>query len=90
MALGNVLDRETTMNFRRKALRYLIMGWIVCAVFWLFACVFVLTPYMVYIAYVERTRTEIPVIECNLPCRCKHLLGTSTWAWAECMQVGRK
>jgi len=78
------------VSFRRKALRYIIMAWLIIAVFWLFACVFIITPYMVYEAYVIRTSTEKPIEECNLPCRCKHLLGLGTWEWAECMGVGRK
>ena len=41
-------------------------------------------------AYLERNRTEVAVRECNLPCKCKHLLNLGTWEWAECMGVGRK
>ena len=44
----------------------------------------------VYTAYGERTRTEIPIRKCNLPCSCKHLLGLGTWEWADCLGVGRK
>ncbi len=38
----------------------------------------------------EQARIEVPVIECNLPCRCKHLLGLGTWEWADCLGVGKK
>ena len=78
------------MNFRRKALRYIIMAWLIMAAVFTVAAVVYIPGRLVYDAYVERTRTEEPVIECNLPCRCKHLLNLGTWEWAECMGVGRK
>jgi len=78
------------MGFRRRALRYVIMSWLIIAALFTVVVVIGVPGYMVYEAYVERARTEIPVIECNLPCRCKHLMNPSTWDWEECMGVGRK
>ncbi|KKL54831.1 hypothetical protein LCGC14_2261430 [marine sediment metagenome] len=78
------------MNFRRRALRYIIMSWLIMAAVFTMGAVFGIPGYIVYTAYVERTRTEIPVNECNLPCRCKHLLGLGTWEWADCLGVGKK
>jgi len=66
------------------------MSWLIIAALFTVVVVIGVPGYMVYEAYVERTRTEIPVIECNLPCRCKHLMNPSTWDWEECMGVGRK
>ena len=78
------------MNFRRKALRYIIMAWLIMAAVFTVAAVIYIPTRLVYDAYVERTRTEIPIEECNLPCRCRHLLDPSTWDWEDCMGVGRK
>jgi hypothetical protein len=38
----------------------------------------------------DRHTVKVEQVECNLPCRCKHLLNLGTWEWAECMGVGKK